>query len=107
MKTLLSRLFGGSGTKEEPPAQQASRSEALAYEGLLIMSSPLREGDRWRLAGVIVKESEEGKLERTFIRADTFATREEADDFALRKGKQIINERGTRLFADGAEEGMV
>jgi hypothetical protein len=34
-----------------------------------------------------------------------FTSREEAKEFGVRKGKQIIDEQGDRLFADGAPTG--
>lgn len=97
--SILSRIFGGGGDGGGKAA------EPVAYEGLLIRAAPQRAGDRWQLAGVIVKQTDAGELERTFLRADTFTSREEAEDIAIRKGKQIIDEQGARLFADGEPTG--
>ena len=109
MKSFLTRFLGGSLSDDEMREREdePARSEAVAYGGFVIMSSPQRDGSHWRLAGVILKESGGGQLERTFVRADTFMSREDADDFAIRKGKQIIDEQGERLFADGAPQGHV
>ena len=102
MASFLSRLFGsGSGDKEKP----AERSDPVSYEGLTIRAAPEKAGDQWRLVGVIIKQGEEGEMERVFLRADTFPSREEAESFAIRKGKQIIDEQGDKLFADGAATG--
>ena len=75
------------------------------YEGLIIRAAPEPAGDQWRVVGVIIKQGDEGDLERTFRRADTFSTREETETFAILKGKQIIDGRGSSLFADGEESG--
>ena len=88
-------------------AEEPEKGEAVVYEGLVIRAEPEKDGGRWRLAGVIVKESADGDLERHFLRADTFASRDEAESFAIRKGQQIIDERGQRLFADGEKTGRV
>ena len=107
MASFLSRLFGGSS--EEPAGKDgaATRGEPVVYQGLTIRAAPEPAGKQWRLAGVIIKSGEDGDLERTFMRADTFASREEAESFAVRKGQQIIDEQGARLFSDGERTGRV
>jgi len=102
MASFLSRFFGGS---QDGDGKAPQRGEPVDYEGFIIQAAPEPAGDRWRLAGVIIKQDGERALERVFIRADTFMSREEAETFAIRKGKQIIDEQGTRLFADGAASG--
>ena len=98
---LLKGLTGGSSAGESP----AERGDAVAYKELVIHPAPVREGQQWRIAGVIVKQSGEGELERAFTRADTIASREEAETLSVRKAQQIIDERGASLFADGKETG--
>ncbi len=106
MASFFSRLFGGlSGKPAGGEAGPADRGDPVAYEGLVIRAAPEQAGGQWRLAGVIIKPGDDGDLERTFLRADTFTSREEAESFAIRKGKQIIDEQGARLFADGKESG--
>ncbi|MEH6632785.1 MAG: HlyU family transcriptional regulator [Halopseudomonas aestusnigri] len=104
--SLFSKLFGGSKAKE-PVAPQ--REEPVLYKGLSIRAEPGKaDNGQWRLSGYIVKASEgeeHNDMERYFLRADTFPSREEAVDFSLRKGRQIIDEQGDRLFADGKVSG--
>ena len=45
------------------------------------------------------------RREHKFIRADSFATLEEAADFALSKGRQIVDEQGSRMFVRADEKG--
>ncbi len=52
-------------------------------------------------AGVITKAFGDEVREHHFVRAETHTSKESADDFAVAKGKQIINERGDDLFGDG------
>lgn len=102
MASFFSKLFGGgSGGGDAAPKM----SDPVSYEGLVIRAAPVAEGSQYRLSGVIIKEAETGDLQRNFVRADIFTSREEAEDFTVRKGKQIIDEQGKRLFADGAETG--
>ena len=102
MTSFFSRLFGKAATSD---TEASVAPEAIEYEGYSIRATPQRAGDQWRLAGVIIKSSACGDLRREFIRADTFASRDDAEQFAIRKGKQIVDEQGSRLFADGAATG--
>ena len=106
MTSILTRLFKGlAGKSDGDDGQRAGGDRAEAYAGFLIHPAPEREGQQWRIAGVITEHRDEGDRERTFTRADTFATHEEAVTSSVRKAKQIIDERGAQLFADGAATG--
>ena len=104
MASFFSKLFGG-GSDKGPTTPE--RSAPVTYEGLTIQAAPILAEGQWRLAGVIIKQTEDGNLERNYLRADLFASREEAETFSLRKGHQIIDEQGTRLFANGEPAGRV
>ncbi len=108
MTSFVSRFLKGlSGQSDDGETPAAKRGEAVAYKGLAIHPAPEREGQQWRVAGVISKESEDAGQERAFRRADTCASWEEAVIFSVRKGKQIIDERGSSLFGDGQATGRV
>jgi len=95
MAGFLSRLFGRSSDAaqgDEP------RGEGIAYKGCTIHAAPQKDSGGWRTAGVIVKPDTDPELEHKFIRADVFSSRDEAEACTIRKGKQIIDERGDRLF---------
>ena len=98
---LLKGLAGGSSAGDGP----AGRGEAVAYKELVIHPAPEREGQQWRVAGVIVKQCGEGELERAFTRAETVATREEGETLSILKAWQIIDERSADLFVDGKATG--
>ena len=102
MASFFKKLFGGGAASDSGTAE---RGDPVSYEGLVIRAAPLPAEGQWRLAGVIVKPAEDGDLERDFVRADTFASREEAESFTIRKGKQIIDEQGDKLFASGEKTG--
>ena len=99
---FLKSLTGQPGAKEK---LSAGSDEAVTYKELLIHPVPEREGQQWRIAGTIIKQREDGDWERTFTRADTFTTHEDAVTHSVRKGKQIIDERGSKLFDDGEATG--
>ncbi|OCW58893.1 HlyU family transcriptional regulator [Hoeflea olei] len=89
----IRNLFGGGGST---PPQAANEPDS--YKDCLIFAEPMPEGGQWRLAGRIVKGEGEAKREQTFIRADIFSNRDEAEAATLRKGRQLIDEQGAELF---------
>ncbi len=105
MSSFFSKIVNGLSGGMSGRRKAAAAPVTAEYQGLTICAEPERAGDQWRLAGKIVKLDGESVLERTFLRADTFASLDEAQTYSLRKGKQIIDERGGRLFEDGAESG--
>lgn len=93
---IFSKLFGSGSTADA--AAGSGDEGAVEYNGYSIRPAPRRQGSAWLLAGVIAKEFPDGVKEHAYVRADTFAGRDEAVAFAITKGKQIIDERGDRLF---------
>ncbi len=103
MASIFSKLFGGGASKEP---SKPTREDPVFYEGYSIISAPEKtEEGQWRLSGFIVKEGAEGSMERMLVRVDTFMSREEAIKYAEKKAKQVIDQQGDRLFADGAPTG--
>ncbi len=99
MASFVSRFL------ERLAGQPGGSVETVAYKALEIHPAPEREGQQWRIAGAIVRQREDGASKRTFTRADTFTTHEDAVTHTVRKGKQIIDERGSKLFDDGKATG--
>ncbi len=97
MVGFLSKIFGKSGGAEE------RRGEGVPYKDCIIYPAPQNDGGSWRTAGVIVKKDSDPEIAHKFIRADIFTSREEAEACATRKGKQIIDERGTTIFNDAGQ----
>ena len=91
--SFFRKLFGG-GAKDE--AQASGPSEA--HEGFTITATPYEASGRWQLCGVISREVDGAVKEHRFIRADTFASREEAEQMVLFKGRQIIDQMGARVL---------
>jgi hypothetical protein len=94
VKGLLGRLFGGGkGGGAEPV-----RGEAVEYNGYRIRPAPFKAEGQFQTAGVIEKDFPDGMKEHRFIRAERHASADEASSFAISKGKQIVDERGDRVF---------
>jgi hypothetical protein len=90
--SFLKKLFGGGEGGEATAAKTAE------YKGFTIEAHPYREGGQFQLAGLITKEIDGIRKEHKFVRADRFSGADEAADFALSKGRQIIDERGDKVF---------
>src|SRR5690625_5086957 len=104
MVSFLSRLFGARSSRQTAGSDR-SESEPVEYKGLMIQAAPERQDGQWRVAGVITKREAGSEMTRLFQRADTFPSHEDAAAFTITKGKQIIDQRGPDLFADGASSG--
>ncbi len=91
---FLLRLTGGGGGEDAA----APLGPAVAYNGFKIQPAPRRERGQWLTAGVISRDLPDGVKSQHFVRAETHAGPEQACDFAVIKAKQIIVERGDKLF---------
>lgn len=74
---------------------------AVEYKGYTIRPASRREGSQWLTVGVISKDLAGEVKDHQFIRADMYASKEDADACAIRKAKQIIEEQGDKLFQKG------
>jgi hypothetical protein len=102
MSRILSMFTGGSSSAAQAPA-----ADPQTYKDCQIHAAPLSEGGQYRLAGRIEREVDGRLLERSFIRADVFTSRDDAIDCTIRKAQQIIDQNGPSLFGDGAEKRSV
>ena len=89
---FFSRLFGRRDAAEPEPA------EAEEYKGFRIRPAPFKAGGQFQTAGTIEKDFPDGKKEHYFVRAEKHASHDEAASFALIKARQIVDERGDKMF---------
>lgn len=87
-------LFGGGA--QEAKAPKPGRRED--YNGYVIEAGPYLEGGQYQLAGRILKTIGGVEKEHKFIRADRFASFEDAETFTFLKARQMIDQSGDRLF---------
>ena len=92
--SFFKKLFGGDTTADSSPKAIAEAD----YEGFRILTMPMDEGGQFRVCALIQKEVDGELKEHTLIRADTCTSKQEASDIAMRKSRQIIDERGDRVF---------
>lgn len=89
--SLLSRLFGTG----KPRAPERA---AVDYNGYQITPEPMPADGQYRLAARIVLEQDGTRRQHHMIRADVFRDREAAEEAALNKARQLIDQQGPRLF---------
>ena len=96
--SFLKKLFGG-GEKAEVVGEGKPVGEAIEHKGFRIVATPYKADGQFQTCGVISKEIDGVVIEHRFVRADRFGSPNEAADMALKKGQQIVNEQGERLFS--------
>lgn len=96
--SFLKRLFGGGGSDGGKVEEPKPSGAALEHNGFRIVATPYKAEGQYQTCGVISKEIGGVTKEHRFVRADRFSSQTEAADMALKKGQQIVNEQGDRLF---------
>ena len=94
--SFLKRLFGSGGSAAKGEPAVAGETE---HKGFSIRATPFKEGGQFQTCGVVAKDVGGVVKEHKFIRADRFATLEDAVSVSLSKGRQLVDEQGDRLFA--------
>ncbi len=94
--SFLKKLFGGGGGSG--PSAPAGPAQTVEYKGYTIEARPYKESGQFQVSGVIAKGDGEARKEHRFIRADRFATVDEAAEFSILKGRQIVDQQGDRVF---------
>jgi hypothetical protein len=93
LKAAWSRLASGEAGASEGPAVAA-----VEYNGYRIKPAPYLAKGQYQTAGSIEKDTPEGVKEHRFIRADTYASRDDAIAFTISKAKQIVDQQGDAIF---------
>ena len=104
MASFFSKLFGRTGRTDTPAVVPEDKE---IYNDLILVATPIAEGSQFRLAGRIEKHDGSLVLVRSFIRADLFSSRDDTVAAAFRKARQIADQHGASLFADGEESRTV
>ncbi len=95
--SFLKRLFGFGGADDSGSKAQAEPVSS-EHKGFVILATPYNEGGQFQTCGLIRKEIDGELKEHKFIRADRFATMDDAVNITLIKARQIIDEQGDTLF---------
>lgn len=97
--SFLKRLFGGGGSGGEASApKEAAPAKQVEHKGFLISATPYKAEGQYQTCGVVSKEIDGVMKEHKFIRADRFAGLDDAVDISIKKGIQLVDEQGERIF---------
>jgi hypothetical protein len=91
--SFWSALFG-----RRPGAATAKVSDPVEYKGFVIRAAPYKNNGAYQTAGVIEREVGGLRKEHRFIRADAYASYDDAVAFTVNKARQIIDLQGERMF---------
>ena len=91
--SFLSALFGRFAAA---PAEKIA--EPVEYKGFVIRAAPFKSEGQYQTAGVIERETGGVRKEHKFIRADAFASYDDAVSFTLVKARQMVDLQGERMF---------
>ena len=70
----------------------------VEYNGFRIAATPISEGSQFRVSGCIEKGEGDDIQSHTFVRSDIIASRQEAEQFSVMKGKLMIDQLGESVF---------
>jgi hypothetical protein len=91
--SFLGALFGRRGS-----AATAKVSDPVEYKGFVIRAAPFKSYGNYQTAGTIEREFDGVRKEHRFIRADAFASFDDAVTFTLAKARQMVDLQGERMF---------
>ncbi|MGB3539305.1 MAG: HlyU family transcriptional regulator [Mesorhizobium sp.] len=96
--SFLKRLFGGGSGEAAAPAVSGAPAKQVEHKGFTVSATPFKADGQYQTSGIVSKEIDGVLKEHRFIRADRFAGLDDAIDVSIRKGVQLIDEQGDRLF---------
>ena len=96
--SFLKRLFGGGGGEAAAEPKSTAPAKQVEHKGFLISATPYKADGQYQTCGVVEKEIDGTLKTHKFIRADRFASLEDATQFSLTKARQLIDEQGDHLF---------
>jgi len=96
--SLFKKLFGGGGQAGADAPAEAAAGQTIEHKGFTIRATPFKAEGQFQTAGTITKEIDGEMKEYKFIRADRFASLDDATSLSLRKGQQLVDEQGDRIF---------
>jgi hypothetical protein len=93
--SFFKRLFGSRSAG----VTASFAPETQDYKDHTIFAEPVKDNGQWRLAGRVTKTIDGEMKEHKFVRADVFSSREDAVNFAFKKGELIVDQLGKTLFS--------
>jgi hypothetical protein len=94
--SFFSSLFGrGAAASSDAAAKPAAPIE---YKGYVICAAPYKSNGQYQTAGTIAREIDGVRKEHRFIRADAYASYDDAVTFTENRARQIVDLQGDKIF---------
>jgi hypothetical protein len=93
--SFLKSLFG---RKDAAPAAPAGPLKSVEHNGFTIHATPYQDGGQYQLCGIVEKTIDGELRTHRFVRADRFPGVQEATDFTIVKGQQLVDQQGETIF---------
>src|SRR4051812_15443887 len=101
IKSLFGSLFSGAvGGTETAGAAGPAPAKSMEHKGFTGSAAPFEHEGRYQTAGTIEKEIDGVRRQHRFIRADSHPSMDQAVEFSIQKGCQIVDQMGERVFAE-------
>lgn len=99
LKSLFGRFTSGAGGAVAPKTTVAA-AKSIEHKGFTVSAAPFEQEGRYQTAGTIEKEVDGVRKQHRFIRADSHPSMDQAVEFSIQKGCQIVDQMGERVFAE-------
>jgi hypothetical protein len=96
--SFFKSLFGRGTAATQSAAKAAAPVE---YKGYVIVAAPFANNGQYQTAGTIAREIDGVRKEHRFIRADAYASYDDAVNFTENKARQIVDLQGDKIFDQG------
>src|SRR5215217_5327608 len=95
--SLLAKFSAGGSSGE--PKVPATPAKSVEHKGFAVSATPFEHEGRYQTSGTIEKEIDGVRRQHRFIRADSHPSADQAVEFSIQKGCQIVDQMGGRVFA--------
>jgi hypothetical protein len=99
--SFFSSLFSRGSGPSQGAAKAGKPAAPVQYKGYVIVAAPFANNGQYQTAGTIAREIDGVRQEHRFIRADAYASYDDAVNFTENKARQIVDLQGDRIFNQG------
>jgi hypothetical protein len=96
--SLFRRGSAPSQSGGKPSAKAGKAAAPVEHKGYVIVAAPFANNGQYQTAGTITREIDGVRKEHRFIRADSYASYDDAVNFTENKARQIVDLQGDRIF---------
>jgi hypothetical protein len=94
--SFFSSLFRRGAAADSSAGAKAAAP--IEYKGYVICAAPYKNNGQYQTSGTITREIDGERKEHRFVRADAYASYDDAVTFTENKARQIVDLQGDRIF---------